>query len=96
MQAASGQVMEMQTVTGPTSYPNGDGFTVQSDLGRVDNFIVQTDSGTIETRNDSVVNNNQMVVKAYTANTSGNTPYDEVTNDNDLSGDNFTLFASKL
>jgi hypothetical protein len=92
---AEGGEQEVQEVSGPTSYDSGNGFTADSDLERVDQFVVYEDSDSVTTRKNSVTGDNKMVVDAYSVDT-GNSALSEYADGADLSNDNFTVVAYKL
>lgn len=93
LRAASGQHIEVTRVTGPTSYPSGDGFSVTSDMGRVDEFTVQSPSDSVLSKNDNITGNNTMVVKAYSMTSNVNNEIEDAV---DLSGDDYILTAYRL
>jgi len=84
--ARSGQLQETDHVSGPNSYATG-GFSVRTNIGRVDNQIVEGDNATYEFR-ASVADNNAIVVSAYSQSTGT-----EVAANTDLSGVTVTYTA---
>lgn len=96
LRAATGEQMEIQTVTGPTSYPTG-GFSVVSNLGRVDEFTVQTPSNSIHSKNHDITGYNTMVTTAFSMGTGDAAAEGQEYNDaSNLSGDEFVLTAYRL
>lgn len=89
LRAASGQHTESDTVSGVT-YNTG-GFTVNTNLGRVDEAMVEARGSLYEARFDSVISNNGLVVTVHSQ-ASG----DELADDTDLTGENFTYTAYRL
>lgn len=89
VRAASGQQIETDTVDGPT-YNTG-GFTISTNLGRVDEFIVYANGSGYEARYASTESNNQAVVTVHSQGSG-----DEVGDDTDLTGETFTYTAYRL
>lgn len=64
LRASAGGMTEQESLSGPESYPTG-GFSVRSNLGRVNNVIVDGDSDTYEYEASSIDDNNAFVVQAW-------------------------------
>lgn len=88
--ARSGQVTESNDTSGPTSYPTG-GFSVRTNIGRVDEALVEGDSGTNVYEKTSVGDNNAIVIQAFSQASGG-----EIAAGTDLSGDTITYTAYML
>lgn len=88
--AQSGQVTEADSTSGPGSYPTG-GFSIQTNIGRVDQAMVEGDNGTYDYELNSVASHNVVVVQAY-----NNSTGSEVSSNTDLSGDTITYAAYML
>lgn len=92
--------VEVQGVAGPSSYPSG-GFTQGSDMGRVDQFMVQVDNPDVYARphsagtSSAITGSNQMVIQVYSANT-GNSAGTEASANSDFTNDNFVIRAFRL
>lgn len=90
LRAASGQQSESLSQDGPSSYPSG-GFSIRTNLGRVDEAMVQTDDMGFDAKVSQVTDNNVLQV-AVVSQDSGN----EVSDSTDLSGVSFTYDAYRL
>ena len=88
--AVKGQGLDVNSVAGPTSYNTG-GFTIPTDLGRVDEATLQIDNSSFETRVDSIASNNQIAAQVFSQG-SGT----EASQDSDFSGDTVTYQAYRL
>lgn len=92
LRAASGQQSDIDSVSGPTTYPSNAGvFSVRTDLGRVDQAMVQVDNSQLTTRVESISSNNILNISVNSVATA--TPVQAGT---DLSGDTFTYAAWRL
>ena len=94
MRAATHQQGEMDSVTGPQTYDSGAGFSVRSDLGRVDEAEVwagEDDDNKPFDATVTVQNDNELVIHAYSQATGV-----EAADDTDLSSINFTWLAERL
>lgn len=89
LRAAQGGMSETNSESPPASYPSG-GFTVSTDLGRVDEAIVQIDNASWEARLEST-DETEMVVGVYSQG-SGN----EAAAGTDLSDDSVSYTAARL
>lgn len=94
LRAATHQEAEEDTVAGPTSYPTG-GFTVRSDLGRVDEVIPhagESDDGQKPFDATALVqDDNAIVISAFSQATGV-----EAQAGTDLSGIDFSWTAHRL
>ena len=90
LRAAAGGQSESEEVSAPDSYPTG-GFSVRSNLGRVDRALAEGDSLDNGYEVTSIASNNAMVVQAYDKAAGG-----EIGAGTDLSGDTVTYIAERL
>lgn len=90
LRAASGQQAETSSEAAPSSYPTG-GFTVSTDLGRVDEAMVEGDDGSWEVRLDSVSSKTDLDVQVFSQDGTG-----EAAGGTDLSGMGITYDAKRL
>lgn len=91
--AMSGQQSASDTATGPQSYDTG-GFSVRTSLGRVDRATASVDNGDREARvtdTGSQDTANYVNIQVYQQGGAG-----EVSQDTDLSGDEFLIDAKRL
>lgn len=94
MRAATHQQSEMNSVSGPQSYDSATGFSVRSDLGRVDEVEVwagEEDSTKPFDATAEVADDNAIVISAFSQDTGV-----EAQDDTDLSGITFTWIAERL
>lgn len=90
LRAQNGMQTNVDSASGPSSYPTG-GFSVSTDLGRVDEASVDIDNPLYEARLDSVTSKNSLLVEAYSQ-ASGT----ELAAGTDLSTDSVTYTAHRL
>lgn len=88
--ASSGQQNEPNNVAGPSSYPTG-GFSIRTNLGRVDQAIIQGDNSARSYKVQSTPTNH-IVATAHSAGSSGT----ELASGTDLSSDNIVYDAYRL
>lgn len=91
LQAQSGQTNQVDSIAGPGSYESGDGFSITTNLGRVDEATAEIDNSTWDARATGVADNNTVVVSVFSSDSAGEAPQDT-----DLSGDEITYSASRL
>lgn len=84
----SGALVEVEEETGPTSYPTG-GFTVSTELGRVNSAQVDTDDPAYEARNTGASGTEFTVVATDPSGT-------EVSAGTDISSVTFNYTAKRL
>jgi len=82
---------EISSTAGPDAYENGDGYSVSTDLARVDEADASTDASGVEARVTSVASYNTLVVKMYSTESG-----DEYAQGADLSDDTVVYEAYKL
>lgn len=90
LRARSHQQAEADSVSGPSSYASGTGFSIRSNLGRVDEVDVEIDNASWEAR-ASVADDNAIVAQFYSQG-SGT----EVADATDLSADTVHWTAHRL
>ena len=95
LRARSHQQTEADSVSGPSSYTSGDGFSVRSNLGRVDQVDPEIDNNLWEARLDSIASNNTMVFQFFSQSTSGASA-PEAPDGTDFSGDKVHWTAHRL
>lgn len=89
LRAAEGGNFEAESNSGPSSYPTG-GFSVTSDLGRIDEIILDAQNASWEAIREST-SDNSVVVGVYSQGTGT-----EAAAGTDLSGVDFTHIAFQL
>lgn len=89
IRASSHQQNDTNTRTGPSSYPSG-GFSLRTDLGRVDEATVEAQDGDWEAVNSGTTGNNHIQTAVFSQ--GGN----EAQAGTDLSSINFTYDAYRL
>lgn len=88
LNAASGQLEEQTSVSGPNSYDATNGFSISTNLPRVDEAQTQISAGSVETRVESIASDNTIVVSVFSAASGGELPADTT-----LSQDTITYSA---
>jgi len=86
-----GGSVSLQSASGPSSYDAGAGFTVASNLGRVNEFMVDSDGENNVPGNQTVTNDNEMVVQVFNQDGTG-----EIAGGTDISGTTFTFLSARL
>lgn len=89
LRAANGQQNESDSFAGPSSYPTG-GFSHRTDLGRVDNASVELDRGDFEAHVESIDDDNNLVIQAFSQGGG------EAAAGTDLSSDTFTTDSYRV
>lgn len=90
LRAARGGQSAADDVSGPSSYPTG-GFSVRTDLGRVDRAVAEGDSLDNGYEVTSIADDNALVIQAYDKAAGG-----EIAGGTDLSDDTVTYLAKRL
>lgn len=90
LRAMEGGQTEADETSGPSSYPTG-GFSVRSNLGRVDRAMAEIDDLDTGVEVTSVSDDNALIVQAYDKAAGG-----EIASGTDLSDNTVTHFATRL